>query len=76
MPASESMSFHTKNMKTIFKMLGGHQNSKKIVPTLPPRSEKCHLRSGSVEKGVYYPTTSSNRAHLIATQRELLKEEM
>ena len=81
--ATENLSFQPKHKeRAIFKILN-HKLGKKIVPTIPAHSSKCSTARalfsvpGSQEQLSsaplpYYPTSSGNRAHLIATQREYL----
>lgn len=63
-----------KNEKTIFKILNNRKVAKKIVPTIGSKTERTSLSKGknsSVNRQMFYPS-SSNRAHLISTQRDLL----
>ena len=107
--SNSNLSFMKKNKKTIFKILNNKKWAKKIVPTIPPKSDRsgvnikssfrCH-RSKSNDRNIHsmksdnksltmgnsykiknsgkkgnqssYPTTSGNRAHLIAAQRDML----
>lgn len=81
MTSADNESFaRKKNEKTIFKILSNRMLSKKIVPTIPSKTERFSLskaigsipKSGSTDRQIFYPSASTNRAHLIAPHRELL----
>ena len=65
--------------KAIFKILSSKKFAKKIVPTIPPQSDRPSSnigmfipgRSASNDKKMYAISSLSNRAHLIANQRDI-----